>query len=94
MHKNHKLIINAVNHIKNKKINFKIIFSGSRRDYRNHSHILSMMTKIKKNNLSNYFIFLDKITYEDVISIMYYSNAIINPSVFEDGALLLRKVNY
>ena len=83
VHKNHKLIINAVNHIKNKKINFKIIFSGSRRDYRNHSHILSMMTKIKKNNLSNYFIFLDKITYEDVISIMYYSNAIINPSVFE-----------
>ena len=83
VHKNHKLIINAVNHIKNKKINFKIIFSGSRRDYRNHSHILSIMTKIKKNNLSNYFIFLDKITYEDVISIMYYSNAIINPSVFE-----------
>ena len=41
-----------------------------------------MMTN-KKNNLSNYFIFLDKITYEDVISIMYYSNAIINPSVFE-----------
>ena len=47
VHKNHKLIINAVNHIKNKKINFKIIFSGSRKTI-NHSHILSIMTKIKK----------------------------------------------
>ncbi len=83
VHKNHKLIIDAVNHIKNKKVNFKIIFSGSRNDYRNHSHILSMIKKIKKNNLSTYFIFLDKIIYEDVISIMYYSNAIINPSTFE-----------
>lgn len=99
VHKNHKLIIDAVKYIKNKKINFKIIFSGSRKDYRNHNHILSIMKKIKKNNLSAYFVFLDKIVYEDVISIMYYSNAIINPSIFEgwsttveEGKLLKKKI--
>ena len=99
IHKNHKLIINAISHIKNKEISFKIIFSGSRKDYRNQNHISSIMKKIKKNNLSSHFIFLDKIIYEDVISIMYYSNAILNPSIFEgwsttveEGKLLKKRI--
>lgn len=98
-HKNHEIIIEAVNYIKKKKINFKIIFSGSQKDYRDNKYFLFLMNKIKLKKLSNFFIFLDKISYDDVISIIYYSNGLINPSKFEgwsttveEGKLLKKRI--
>ncbi len=98
-HKNHEIIIDAINYIRKEKINFKIIFSGSKSDYRDNKHFLFLMNKIKSKKLSNFFIFLDKIIYEDVISIMYHSNGLINPSKFEgwstsveEGKLLKKRI--
>ncbi len=99
IHKNHLLILKAVEYLKRKKINFKVIFSGTKKDYRNNNHISLIMKKMKNKKIDNFFMILDKIDYEDVISLAYHSNAIINPSNFEgwsstveEGKILRKRI--
>ena len=83
-HKNHKVVINALNYLKNKKkTNVFIYSSGSKNDYRFPHNFKSLMELVKKYNLDKNYFYLGIVPYIDVMSLIFHSTAVINPSLFE-----------
>jgi len=85
VHKNHFIILKAIKYIK-KKNNLKkilILSSGLSTDYRNPDHFLKIKNFISKNNLKNNYKYLGVVPFKDVLSLIYHSIAVINPSKFE-----------
>jgi hypothetical protein len=85
VHKNHFVILKAIKYIK-KKNNLKkilILSSGLSTDYRNPDHFLKIKNFISKNNLKNNYKYLGVVPFKDVLSLIYHSIAVINPSKFE-----------
>ena len=84
IHKNHKIVIKALNHIKkNSKKQIIVYSSGDRKDYRYKDNFKNLMNLVKKNKLNDNYIYLGLIPFIDVMSLIYYSTAVINPSLFE-----------
>jgi len=83
-HKNHNLIIETLKYLKDKKNkHINIVLTGFPFDHRHKNHFYELNKKIKKYNISNNYIYLGVIPYLHVMSLMYHSIAIINPSKFE-----------
>lgn len=85
VHKNHFIILKAIKYMK-KKNNLKnilILSSGLSVDYRNPGHFIEIKKFISDNNLENNYKYLGVIPFKDVLSLIYHSIAIINPSKFE-----------
>jgi len=85
IHKNHFIILKAIKYIK-KKNNFKnilILSSGLKNDYRNPDHFSKIKKFISENKLENNYKYLGVIPFKDVLSLIYHSIAVINPSKFE-----------
>ena len=80
-HKNHRIVIEALKKIHDKKI--FIYSTGSKNDYRNPKYFSSLMKKLKENKLENNYKYLGLVPYIDVMSLTYHSLALINPSYFE-----------
>ena len=85
VHKNHKVVINALKYlkIKNKLNNIYIYSTGSKHDYRKPNHFKDLMITIKQNRLNKNYIYLGTLPFIDVMSLIYHSKAILNPSFFE-----------
>ena len=85
MHKNHKIVIEALRKIKKENKNNKIVIctTGSKYDHRNPKYFSNLMNMIKSYNLEPNFIYLGVVPYLDVMSLIYNSCAVINPSFFE-----------
>jgi len=82
-HKNHKLVAQAVQILNNKKIHCNVICTGNIYDYRNPEFFSSFLELLKVLNVEKQFKILGVIPYQDMISLMNYSRAVINPSFFE-----------
>ena len=82
-HKNHKLVAKAVSFLNEKKIKTNIICTGKTYDFRNPNFFDEFLNFLKRLKVRDQFIILGVIPYEEMISLMYYSNAVINPSLFE-----------
>ena len=82
-HKNHKLVAQAVAMLNNKKIHCNVICTGNIYDYRNPKFFSSFLELLKVLNVEKQFKILGIIPYEDMISLMNYSQSVINPSLFE-----------
>lgn len=84
-HKNHLVIINAANTIKNilKENLVKFIFTGKEYDYRNPDYLNELKELIKSNGLDTYFSFLGLIPRNEQLKLMSHSIAVIQPSLFE-----------
>ena len=84
-HKNHKLVLRSLIHLKKKgKLkNIQIICTGLFNDYRNPEHKIEITKIIKKNKLENNFKILGVIKFNELMSLMKYSIAVINPSKSE-----------
>ena len=77
-------MIKALNHIKkNSKKQIIVYSSGDRKDYRYKDNFKNLMNLVKKNKLNDNYIYLGLIPFIDVMSLIYYSTAVINPSLFE-----------
>ena len=85
VHKNHKVVIDALKYlkIKNKLNNVHIYSTGSKHDYRRPNHFENLMKKIKQNRLQKNYVYLGTLPFIDVMSLIYHSKAILNPSFFE-----------
>ena len=81
-HKNHILVLKAINLIK-EKFNCIIISTGQIHDHRNPENFNKIKEYINKNNLSKFYKILGIIPFTDVISFMINSLALINPSKSE-----------
>ncbi|MBD1161546.1 glycosyltransferase [Pelagibacterales bacterium SAG-MED15] len=84
VHKNHKVVIEAINAIKkNSNKNIIVYSSGSKKDYRSKNNFQNIFKLVKSYKLDKNYIYLGLIPYNDVMSLIYYSLAVINPSNFE-----------
>ena len=84
-HKNHVLILQSLIDLKknNKIHNIQIICTGLFNDYRNPNHKKKIIKIIKNNNLENNFRILGIVNFDELMSLMKYSVAVINPSKSE-----------
>ena len=82
-HKNHIVVLKALNLIKRERKAVLVISTGYLKDYRNRTYADYLLKYVQKNKLENYIKFLGLIDYEDVLTLMRYSISIINPSLFE-----------
>jgi glycosyltransferase involved in cell wall biosynthesis len=82
-HKNHLLVFEAVKLLVDENININVVCTGSLNDYRNLDYIANIQLFIAKNKLQNNIKLLGLIDYADVFSLIKYSKAVINPSLFE-----------
>lgn len=83
MHKNHSIIIDALNLLKQSGKCPLIVSTGKTDDYRNEGYFRSLKDKIQEYGLEDRFIPLGIVPYEDVVSLMLHSVAVLNPSLFE-----------
>ena len=65
------------------KHKIQIISTGANKDYRDHNHYQNLTRFIKKNKLSKFYKYIGLINYNEVLSLMYNSLCVLNPSLFE-----------
>jgi glycosyltransferase involved in cell wall biosynthesis len=82
-HKNHQVVFEAINILKQSNTNIVVVCSGYMNDHRNLDYVDQLKTFIKKHNLEANIKFLGLIKREELITLMRFSLAIINPSLFE-----------
>ena len=82
-HKNHIVVLKALKYLKSKNNNLKVISTGNKNDHRNSSYYDDINLFIKKNNLVSNYKYIGMVSYSEVLSLIYHSVALINPSKFE-----------
>ncbi len=82
VHKNHIVVLKALTTNK-KKINYQIVSTGNFSDHRHPNHTDKIKKFIDYNNLKKDYLILKVIPYIDMISLLYHSISLINPSKSE-----------
>lgn len=82
-HKNHKVVVEALHFLKEQGNCPLVIATGSTNDYRNPGYFPSLMKLVSDYGLLNDFRAVGMLPYADVVALMRYSLAVINPSLFE-----------
>jgi len=82
IHKNHIVVLRAIKLIKN-MTNIQIVSTGLQNDHRHPDHIKKILRFINDNNIKNNYIMLGIVNSFDLMSLMYHSIGIINPSKSE-----------
>jgi len=85
VHKNHIVVLKALKELlKNKKNkDILVISTGFNNDHRHKDYFQKIKSYIKKNNLFENYLYLKIVPFEDMMSLIYHSIALINPSKFE-----------
>ena len=87
-HKNHQVVIEALNLITKEYKDLKIVFTGNlsvNRKGKNEEqdYLCTLYNLIEKYNLNDKIIFTDFLDRNDQINLMNYASAIIQPSLYE-----------
>lgn len=82
-HKNHISVFKAIKVLKEQGIEKYLICTGHLDDYRNKEYIQYLRNYIVQNRLEDNIKLLGLIPYSDVYSLIQFSIAVINPSLFE-----------
>lgn len=82
-HKNHKIVVEALKILKDKRKTIIVVCTGNESDYRNPGYFESLKDSIADNGLSAQMILLGFVPVEHLHAMMRQSIAIINPSLFE-----------
>lgn len=83
VHKNHFIVINALKILKSMNRKITIIVTGNKKDNRNEGYYDQLLKDVKESGLSESFRILGLVPYQHMVSLMYHSIAVINPSFFE-----------
>jgi glycosyltransferase involved in cell wall biosynthesis len=83
IHKNHQVVIEALNILRNRGVKTLVIMTGKTSDHRQPEYFSNLLAKVHKYELSDCARFLGVIPYSDLIALMKNSLAVINPSLFE-----------
>ena len=84
-HKNHSVVVDAVKILKIRPLNFKVVMSGNKVDFRDGNQIYfdSVMRQLQAEGLSEDILYFDELNYAEVLWLNKNSVAVINPSLFE-----------
>jgi len=83
IHKNHLLVLKSLKEIVKKDSSILIISTGYTDDHRSINYFKKIKKYIDDNNLNDNYIHLGVVPYKDVMSLMFHSVSLINPSKFE-----------
>jgi len=83
VHKNHKIVVEALDKLKAQGENILILATGNTEDYRNPDYFTLLMQDVSRKGLEENFKVLGLVPYTDMLALMYHSIAVINPSLFE-----------
>lgn len=82
-HKNHMLAFEAIKQLVEEGSNICLVCTGYLQDYRNIDYIEAIKRFVIENKLEKNIKLLGLVDYEDVFSLIKFSIAVINPSLFE-----------
>jgi len=82
-HKNHRVVIDALRELRDEAPEIRILATGLTHDRRNPAFFDSLMEYAAECRVLDAFRVLGPIPYQDLIGLMRYSMAMINPSKFE-----------
>lgn len=91
-HKNHGIILEAINLLKKERKNIVVIFSGYQVDKRDKTYYSRIISLIDKYKLNNNVKILGFINHSEVLQLMRYSISVINPSLFEGWSTTVEEV--
>jgi glycosyltransferase involved in cell wall biosynthesis len=83
MHKNHRLVFEALKILKGQSESIDILFTGNSFDAKNPLFFDSLMTYAEHLGIRQHIHLLGITPYEDLLGLMAHSIALINPSLFE-----------
>jgi hypothetical protein len=78
-HKNHRVVVEALE----RAPEVVVLCTGAKEDYRNPGWFDELMAEVERKKLSSRFRHLGTVSYDDLMALMRYSLAVINPSLFE-----------
>jgi glycosyltransferase involved in cell wall biosynthesis len=90
-HKNHLLLVDALVVLKARGVDIQIICSGAIEDPRDPTYFTKLEQYINAKNCTNSLRVLGIIPYKDVLSLIKFSIAVINPSRFEGWSTVVEE---
>jgi glycosyltransferase involved in cell wall biosynthesis len=82
-HKNHTVVIEALNALRVQGKKICIVATGSKDDHRNPGYFDALMDSVRQQQLEDQFVCLGMVPYPHMLALMKYAMAVINPSLFE-----------
>lgn len=82
-HKNHLLVLDALVELRGKGVKVNMVFTGECHDHRSLEYYNEFCHILASYGLQGQVYILGKVPYDDVLSLMISSEALINPSLFE-----------
>lgn len=82
-HKNHRVVVDALQVLKRRNEPFLVLVTGSSNDYRDPSFFPSLMQHAAECDVLNCFRVLGRLPFDHLAGLMRYAIAFINPSRFE-----------
>lgn len=89
IHKNHKVVIDAIARVVDSGNNVNVVFSGKEHDHRNPNHVNDLKKRSEHLGISENVHFLGFLPREDQLSLMKHSNFIVQPSLFEGWSTVI-----
>lgn len=83
LHKNHRVVIDALRILRRAGHKVLVLATGNTSDYRRSEYFKDLMNYAKDCEVSDAFRVLGLVPYADLVALMEYSTAIINPSLIE-----------
>ena len=83
IHKNHKVVLEAISILKVEGININVVFTGNTSDYRHANYFNDLMEFVKEKGIENNIKLLGLVDLNEVFCLMRNCISIINPSLFE-----------
>lgn len=82
-HKNHFLVLKALQLLKQRGENVTVLATGKQLDPRNAEHVPSLKRAVQDAGLQDAYLMPGMVPYADLIPLMQASMALLNPSLFE-----------
>jgi glycosyltransferase involved in cell wall biosynthesis len=82
-HKNHRVVLSALQLLKRRSEPLLILATGSSEDYRNPSFFSSLMEYAAECDVLDCFRVLGQVPYDHLVGLMQHAVAFVNPSRFE-----------
>lgn len=83
VHKNHRVVIEALSVLRARREAVTVLASGSQSDYRHPGHFAELAARVRALGVEADFRFLGVIPHADLAALMWHSIAVLNPSHFE-----------
>ncbi len=88
-HKNHHVILRAINYLKNRGTKVHVVFTGKETDYRDPLYFDTFKSMAESLEISDHISILGFISRRDQLSLIRNAIAVIQPSLFEGWSTVI-----